>query len=92
MGWSVGEDKDGRDIGYGVPAMCRFPVRPLYWSPELPVPGTRVTAVPDTLATPAPGRGIHQTNSAGSPFEHQHAASALIHAFGSVGTAVPGYM
>ena len=25
MGWSVGEDKDGRDIGYGVPAFCDHP-------------------------------------------------------------------
>jgi len=25
MGWSVGEGKDGRDIGYGVPALCDHP-------------------------------------------------------------------
>jgi hypothetical protein len=25
MGWSIGEDKDGRDIGYGVPALCDHP-------------------------------------------------------------------
>ena len=25
MGWSVGEGKDGRDIGYGVPAICDHP-------------------------------------------------------------------
>lgn len=25
MGWSVGEGKDGRDIGYGVPALCDRP-------------------------------------------------------------------
>lgn len=25
MGWAVGEGKDGRDIGYGVPALCDHP-------------------------------------------------------------------
>ena len=25
MGWSVGEGRDGRDIGYGVPALCDHP-------------------------------------------------------------------
>lgn len=25
MGWSIGEDKDGRDIGYGVPSYCDHP-------------------------------------------------------------------
>ena len=25
MGWSIGEGKDGRDIGYGVPALCDHP-------------------------------------------------------------------
>jgi len=25
MGWSVGIGKDGRDIGYGVPALCDHP-------------------------------------------------------------------
>jgi hypothetical protein len=25
MGWSVGTDRDGRDIGYGVPALCDHP-------------------------------------------------------------------
>lgn len=25
MGWSVGVDRDGRDIGYGVPALCDYP-------------------------------------------------------------------
>jgi hypothetical protein len=25
MGWAVGEDKAGRDIGYGVPALCDHP-------------------------------------------------------------------
>lgn len=25
MGWSVGTGKDGRDIGYGVPALCDHP-------------------------------------------------------------------
>lgn len=25
MGWAVGEGRDGRDIGYGVPALCDHP-------------------------------------------------------------------
>lgn len=25
MGWSIGEGEDGRDIGYGVPALCDHP-------------------------------------------------------------------
>lgn len=25
MGWSVGIDRDGRDIGYGVPSLCDHP-------------------------------------------------------------------
>lgn len=25
MGWSIGTGKDGRDIGYGVPALCDYP-------------------------------------------------------------------
>ena len=25
MSWAVGEDNDGRDIGYGVPALCDHP-------------------------------------------------------------------
>lgn len=25
MGWSIGVGKDGRDIGYGVPALCDLP-------------------------------------------------------------------
>jgi len=25
MGWSIGEGKDGRDVGYGVPALCDHP-------------------------------------------------------------------